>query len=226
MPGFYQGGEYDVAGFAVGAVKQEAVIDGTRIQAGDALVGFASSGVHSNGFSLVRKILEAGFCSSPPGCQHSQQRCTLTASLLVQKILMVGSQTSSLLPALQLFRDRDALHALQVSGTSLEDEVSWGSGTFGDALLAPTQIYVKRLLSLIDRVDVKVRCSGSPQNRCSLLPDHHACIAALPSRNNLYQSITSAASSLSWRPCTTDPRVASWICLCAGGHSHHRRRLP
>ena len=59
MPGFYSEGEYDVAGFAVGAVKQDAVIDGSRIQEGDALIGFASSGVHSNGFSLVRKILEA-----------------------------------------------------------------------------------------------------------------------------------------------------------------------
>lgn len=58
MPGFYSPGEYDVAGFAVGAVKKEAVIDGSRIQEGDVLLGFASSGVHSNGFSLVRKILE------------------------------------------------------------------------------------------------------------------------------------------------------------------------
>lgn len=58
MPGFYQEGEYDVAGFAVGAVKQDAVIDGSRISKGDVLLGFASSGVHSNGFSLVRKILE------------------------------------------------------------------------------------------------------------------------------------------------------------------------
>ncbi len=58
MPGFYSPGEYDVAGFAVGAVKKEAVIDGSCIQEGDVLLGFASSGVHSNGFSLVRKILE------------------------------------------------------------------------------------------------------------------------------------------------------------------------
>jgi hypothetical protein len=59
MPGFYSPGEYDVAGFAVGAVRRDAVVDGSRIAAGDALLGFASSGVHSNGFSLVRKILEA-----------------------------------------------------------------------------------------------------------------------------------------------------------------------
>ena len=58
MPGFYDPGEYDLAGFAVGAVKKDAVIDGSRIAAGDVVLGFASSGVHSNGFSLVRKVLE------------------------------------------------------------------------------------------------------------------------------------------------------------------------
>ena len=58
MPGFYQAGEYDVAGFAVGAVKQDAVIDGKGIHEGDAVLALASSGVHSNGFSLVRKVLE------------------------------------------------------------------------------------------------------------------------------------------------------------------------
>lgn len=58
MPGFYDPGEYDLAGFAVGAVKKDAVIDGSRIAAGDVVLGFPSSGVHSNGFSLVRKVLE------------------------------------------------------------------------------------------------------------------------------------------------------------------------
>lgn len=58
MPGFYKDGEYDVAGFAVGAVKQDSVIDGKGIKEGDVLLGLPSSGVHSNGFSLVRKILQ------------------------------------------------------------------------------------------------------------------------------------------------------------------------
>lgn len=58
MPGFYQKGEYDLAGFAVGAVKKEKVITGKDIKAGDVVLGLASSGVHSNGFSLVRKVLE------------------------------------------------------------------------------------------------------------------------------------------------------------------------
>ncbi len=58
MPGFYQTGEYDLAGFAVGAVKKEKLIDGKNIKAGDVVLAFPSSGVHSNGFSLVRKVLE------------------------------------------------------------------------------------------------------------------------------------------------------------------------
>ncbi len=62
MPGFYAAGEYDVAGFAVGAVARDAVIDGARIAEGDMLLGFPSSGVHSNGFSLVRKVLEVLPC--------------------------------------------------------------------------------------------------------------------------------------------------------------------
>ena len=62
MPGFYAAGEYGVAGFAVGAVARDAVIDGARIAEGDVLLGFPSSGVHSNGFSLVRKVLEVLLC--------------------------------------------------------------------------------------------------------------------------------------------------------------------
>ena len=57
MPGMYAGGEYDIAGFTCGVVERSKLIDGSRVKAGDVLVGIASSGVHSNGFSLVRKIL-------------------------------------------------------------------------------------------------------------------------------------------------------------------------
>ncbi len=56
MPGFYPEDEYDLAGFAVGIVDEANLIDGTSVKSGDVLVGIASSGVHSNGFSLVRKI--------------------------------------------------------------------------------------------------------------------------------------------------------------------------
>jgi phosphoribosylformylglycinamidine cyclo-ligase len=58
MPSMYPAGEYDLAGFAVGAVEKSKIIDGTKIAPGDVVLGLASSGAHSNGYSLVRKILE------------------------------------------------------------------------------------------------------------------------------------------------------------------------
>ena len=58
MPDMYPAGEYDLAGFCVGAVERERLIDGSRIKAGDALIGIASSGPHSNGYSLIRRVLE------------------------------------------------------------------------------------------------------------------------------------------------------------------------
>ena len=56
MPGMYSDGEYDIAGYTTGVVEKSRLIDGTKVKAGDVLVGSASSGVHSNGFSLVRKV--------------------------------------------------------------------------------------------------------------------------------------------------------------------------
>ena len=57
MPGMYENGEYDIAGFTTGVVEKSLLIDGSKVKVGDVLVGIASSGVHSNGFSLVRKII-------------------------------------------------------------------------------------------------------------------------------------------------------------------------
>ena len=58
MPGMYPEGEYDLAGFAVGVVEKDEIIDGTTIRPGDVVLGLASSGPHSNGFSLLRKVVE------------------------------------------------------------------------------------------------------------------------------------------------------------------------
>ncbi|MFL0268696.1 phosphoribosylformylglycinamidine cyclo-ligase [Candidatus Clostridium radicumherbarum] len=58
MPGFYRDGEYDIAGFSVGVAEKDRIIDGSDIKAGDALIGIEASGIHSNGYSLVRKLIK------------------------------------------------------------------------------------------------------------------------------------------------------------------------
>jgi phosphoribosylformylglycinamidine cyclo-ligase len=58
MPGMYEGEDYDLAGFCVGVVEKSEIIDGSKVSTGDVLIGIASSGAHSNGYSLIRKILE------------------------------------------------------------------------------------------------------------------------------------------------------------------------
>lgn len=58
MPGMYEGEDYDLAGFSVGVVEHSKIIDGTKVKAGDVLIGLASSGAHSNGYSLLRKIID------------------------------------------------------------------------------------------------------------------------------------------------------------------------
>ena len=101
MPGFYPVDEYDLAGFSVGIVDEEKIIDPDRTAEGDVVLGLRSSGVHSNGFSLVRKVFRV-------------ESADLKAPL-------------------------EALN---------------GKG-LGEALLAPTRIYVKPVLALLEKVDVK-----------------------------------------------------------------------
>lgn len=127
MPGFYPEDEYDLAGFAVGVVDEKDIITGNGVKAGDALIGLASSGVHSNGFSLVRKIFSM---------------------------------------------DKETL------GTYHEEL----GKTLGEALLAPTKIYVKALRS-IKEAGVTIRaCShitggGFYENVPRMLPEgKHAVI--------------------------------------------------
>lgn len=67
MPGFYGEGKYDIAGFAVGIAEKERLIDGSSITAGDVLIGLASSGIHSNGFSLVRRLIRPEEYTAPFG---------------------------------------------------------------------------------------------------------------------------------------------------------------
>ena len=100
MPGFYQPGEYDLAGFSVGVVDKEKMIDSQTIEIGDQVIGIASSGVHSNGFSLVRKIFD-------------------------------------------------------IKEENINDYQKELGMTLGEALLTPTRIYVKPILELLDKVQVK-----------------------------------------------------------------------
>ncbi|CAH2064086.1 unnamed protein product [Thlaspi arvense] len=120
MPDFYAEGEYDLSGFAVGEVKKDSVINGKNIVAGDVLIGLPSSGVHSNGFSLVRKVVAR-------------------------------------------------------SGLSLKDELPGGSTTLGEALMAPTVIYVKQVLDIISKGGVKgiahITGGGFTDNIPRVFPD-------------------------------------------------------
>lgn len=89
MPGMYQAGDYDLAGFSVGEVMKSSLIDGSRIQNGDTLIGIASSGFHSNGFSLVRKILEKN------NCNLDLKRACLTPTKIYVKTVMSLLKTHS-----------------------------------------------------------------------------------------------------------------------------------
>lgn len=101
MPGFYSEDEYDLAGFAVGVVDKDKIIDKEKVKEGDIIIAIPSSGFHSNGYSLVRKVFD-----------------------------------------------------VENADLSLRPEVL-GGRTLGEALLAPTKIYVKPILELLAAVNVK-----------------------------------------------------------------------
>jgi phosphoribosylformylglycinamidine cyclo-ligase len=119
MPGMYPDGEYDLAGFAVGAVEKSQIIDGSKIVPGDVVLGLASSGIHSNGYSLVRKI---------------------------------------------------------ISVANPDLEADFHGRKLADVLMAPTRLYVKPLLALMQAMEVKglvhITGGGLVENIPRVLADH------------------------------------------------------
>lgn len=93
MPDMYADGDYDLAGFCVGAVERDAIIDGRTIAAGDALIGIASSGPHSNGYSLVRKVLELAGDTDIDGVRASERLLSPTR-IYVKPVLQLMSATT------------------------------------------------------------------------------------------------------------------------------------
>ncbi len=94
MPGMYHAGDYDLAGFCVGIVNEDQIIDGSRTQAGDVLIGLASSGPHSNGYSLIRKLItQAGADASTPLDGRSLYDQLLTPTrIYVKSILTLAAE--------------------------------------------------------------------------------------------------------------------------------------
>ena len=108
MPGMYQQADYDLAGFAVGIVEKNALLDGAKVRAGDIVLGIASSGVHANGFSLIRKILEQTHCDLNMPFADS----TLGATLLLPTRIYVK-------PILQLLKQVEVHAIAHITGGGL-----------------------------------------------------------------------------------------------------------
>jgi phosphoribosylformylglycinamidine cyclo-ligase len=92
MPGFYPEGEYDLAGFAVGVVERDRMIDGSRVRPGDVLVGLASTGLHSNGYSLARRVLldktQTALNEKVPGGQETVGEALLKPTRIYVKTIL------------------------------------------------------------------------------------------------------------------------------------------
>ena len=93
MPDMYAPGEYDLAGFTVGAVEREAMIDGSAVAAGDAIIGIASSGPHSNGYSLIRKVLDRAGDARIDG-QPAGERLLAPTRIYVKPVLALLGEIS------------------------------------------------------------------------------------------------------------------------------------
>jgi len=89
MPGMYHAGDYDLAGFAVGIVEKDQIIDGLSVVPGDQIIGIGSSGAHSNGYSLIRKVAQKHDMNAPFGELTLGQTLMLPTRIYVKSILSV-----------------------------------------------------------------------------------------------------------------------------------------
>lgn len=118
MPGFYPKGELELVGFGVGVVERSAVIDGSTVGQGDVLVGIASSGLHSNGFSLVRQVVDAGVAAGRFDLREAipELNTSLAAALLTPTRIYVK-------PVLHVARDFTVNGVVHVTGGGFEGNV-------------------------------------------------------------------------------------------------------
>ncbi len=118
MPGFYPKSELELVGFGVGVVERDKVIDGSSIGVGDVLIGVASSGLHSNGFSLVREIVDAGIAAERFDYRDApaELNTSLAAALLAPTRIYVK-------PVLNLVRDFDLHGIVHVTGGGFEGNI-------------------------------------------------------------------------------------------------------
>ena len=117
MPDMYPAGEYDLAGFCVGAVEKNALIDGSVIKAGDAIIGITSSGPHSNGYSLIRKIVaRAGITNDNGGFDLDLGGVTLAYALLAPTTIYVK-------PILALLKQQSVHGMAHITGGGLKENI-------------------------------------------------------------------------------------------------------
>ncbi|MDE7346300.1 MAG: phosphoribosylformylglycinamidine cyclo-ligase [Muribaculaceae bacterium] len=115
MPGMYQPGDYDIAGFTVGAVDRCNLIDGSKVKTGDVLIGIASSGVHSNGFSLVRKIVaDAGL--------EFDKKYEETGDLTLGEMLLTPTRIY-VKPVLDVIRNVDVHGVAHITGGGFDENI-------------------------------------------------------------------------------------------------------
>lgn len=115
MPGMYLPGDYDIAGFTVGAVDRCNLIDGSKVKTGDMLVGIASSGVHSNGFSLVRKIVkDAGL--------DLDKKYEETGELTLGEMLLTPTRIY-VKPVLEVIRNVDVHGVAHITGGGFDENI-------------------------------------------------------------------------------------------------------